>query len=284
MNYRRTLLICVLPLLLSACESLKPKSRIAKPHASQTYYTYTILLTPESPVNSPKMEMALSLYQVKSPPVQAAFVNQVLYQSDNMDSYKDKVIKEQRDNYRKSLSYLKQLDSEKLKIYDLDGVEITDLESSNWHYTENFIPISPRYGGVVIERLKETYTGGAHGSSTKLYYVLDLESQKLLKIDDFINDYQGDRVRDLIYDELRKYSGLEKDQPLSEGIFLNDEPELTFNFFINEEGIGLHWNPYEIAPYSEGAIRIILPWKKIRPMLLNSGMELLAKFNINLFV
>jgi len=174
------------------------------------------------------------------------------------------------------------LDSEKLKIFDLDGVEITDLESSNWHYTENFIPISPRYGGVVIERSKETYTGGAHGSSTKLYYVLDLESQKLLKIDDFINDYQGDRVRDLIYDELRKYSGLEMGQPLSEGIFLNDEPELTFNFFINEEGIVLHWNPYEIAPYSEGSIQIMLPWKTIRPLLLNSSLELLAKFNINL--
>jgi hypothetical protein len=284
MLYRKIVFFCILPLLISACESVKPKSKIVKTQASQWYYTYTVLLTPEHPGNSPKLEIALSMFQLKYPPAQAAFVNQVLYSSVDLDSYKDRVVNEQRTNYRKSLSYLADIDSENLKIFDLDGVEIDDVESSNWHYTENFIPISPRYRGIVIERTKETYTGGAHGMLTKRYYVLDLESQKLLKIDDFLSDYQGDRMRDLIYDELRKYSGLKNDQPLSEGIYLNDEPELTFNFFINDEGLGLHWDPYEIAPYSEGAIQIMLPWKKIRPLLLNSGMELLTKFNINLLV
>jgi hypothetical protein len=124
--------------------------------------------------------------------------------------------------------------------------------------------------------------GGAHGMLTRRYYVIDLESQKLLKIDDFIDDYQGDMMRELIYEELRHYSGLKRNQSLSEGIYLNDEPELTFNFYINEEGFGLHWDPYEIAPYSEGAIKIMLPWKRIRPMLLHESMELLAKFNINI--
>jgi hypothetical protein len=126
--------------------------------------------------------------------------------------------------------------------------------------------------------------GGAHGLLIKWYYVIDLESEKLLRIDDFIDDYQGDQMRTLVYDELRKLSGLERNEPLSEGIFLADDPELTFNFFINEEGLGLHWNPYEIAPYAEGEIQIMLPWKKIRPLMSRGGMELLAKFNIHLLV
>jgi hypothetical protein len=280
---RKIIFFCIFPLLISACESVKPKSRIPKPQSSQWYYTYTVLLTPEHPANSPKMEIALSMFQMRSPPAQAAFVNHVLYAGADADVYKDRVVREQRDNYRKSLSYLADIDSENLKIFDLDGVEIKDLETSNWHYTENFIPISPRYSGIVIERTKETYTGGAHEMLTKRYYVLDLEAQKLLKIDDFLSDYQGDRMRNIIYDELKKFTGLKSSQSLSEGIFLNDEPELTFNFYINEAGLGLHWDPYEIAPYSEGAIQIILPWKKIRPMMLDSGMELLVKFNINLF-
>ena len=283
MIHRKLLLFCVLPLLLQACESLNPKSRLVKIQSAQVYYTYKILLTPDHP-DSPKLEIALSLFQIRYPQAQTAFVNQVLYSGSNPDSYKDKVVKEQRERYRKSLSYLAEIDSENLKIYDEDGVEIEDLETSNWHYTENFAPIRPRSRGVIIERTKETYTGGAHGMKTTQYYVIDLESQKLLRIDDFLKDYQGDLIRDYIYDELRNYSGLNKNQPLSEGIYLNDEPELTFNFFINEDGLCLHWDPYEIAPYSEGAIQVTLPWKKIRPLLMNNGMELLAKFNILLFV
>jgi len=255
-----------------------------KPQSAQVYYKYTVLLTPERPGDSPKMDIALSLFQMKYPSSQVAFLNQVLYSGAGPEAYKDRIVREQRENYRKSLSYLGDIEGEELKVFDLDGVEITDLESSNWRYTENCAPISPRTRGVVIERTKETYTGGAHEMRTTRYFVIDLEAQKLLKIDDFIDDYQGEPMRELVYEALRKYGGLKKGQPLSEGIFLSDEPELTFDFFINEEGLGLHWNPYEIAPYSEGDIQIILPWKQIRPRLLNGGMELLAKFNINILV
>jgi hypothetical protein len=284
MIYKKMALFCIFSLLLPACESLNPKSRIEKAQTSQVYYSFRVLLTPDNP-RSPKMDVALSLFQIKYPPAQTAFVNQLLYSGADPASYKDRVVKEQRDYYRKALSFLTEIDSENFKIFDLEGEEIEDLESSNWHYTENFAPISPKSRGIVIERTKETYTGGgAHGMKTTRYFVIDLEAQKLLKIDDFVRDYQGDQIRNLIYEELRKYSGLERDRPLSDGIFLNDEPELTFNFFINEEGLGLHWDPYEIAPYAEGAIQVMLPWKKVRPLLLNSGMELLAKFNIHLFV
>ena len=274
----------MLPLLLQACETLKPKSKIVKPQTSQWYYTYSILLTPENPGNSPEMELSMSLYQVKYPAKLADFVYQTLYSSPDLDSYKDRIIKEQRDYYRRSLSYLKDVDSENLRIFDSEGVEITDLETPNWHYIEKIAPISPRYSGIVIQRTKEVYTGGAHGLFTKRYFVLDLDAQKQVKIDDLIDDYQGDKVRELIYDELRKYSKLDKGKPLSSGIYLTDEPELSFNFYVNEEGLGLYWDPYEIAPYSEGSIEIMLPWKKIRPLMLSSGMELLAKFNIYLMV
>jgi len=276
-------LFCILPLLLHACESIYPTSRIEKTQTSQVYYSYRVLLAPDNP-NSPKLEIALSLFQMKYPSAQTAFVNQLLYSGADPDAYKDRVVKEQRENYRKSLSYLTDINSENFKIFDSEDVEIEDLDFSNWRYTENFAPISPRSRGIVIERTKETYTGGAHAMKTTRFFVIDLEAQKLLKIDDFVKDYQGDQIRDLIYEELRRYSGLERGRPLSDGIYLNDEPELTFNFFINEEGLGLHWDPYEIAPYAEGAIQVMLPWKKIRPLLLNSGMELLAKFNILLFV
>jgi hypothetical protein len=283
MACKKIILLCILPLLIPACAD-KPIGFIDNPQSSQRYYTFSVLLTPEFPADSPKLEVGLSLYHVRHSSAQAAFINQLLYSSANMDSYKDRVVMEQRENYRKTLSYLKNSNGENLRIFDMEGFEIDGWGISNWHYTEKFVPISRMDRGMVIERTRETYTGGAHGMLTKRYFVIDLEAQKLLRIDDFIDDYQGDRVRDLIYDELRRYSGLGRNQPLSSGIYLYDDPELTFNFFITTEGLGLHWNPYEIAPYSQGSIQIMLPWRKIRPLLLNSGMELLAKFNINLLV
>ena len=277
---KKVILLC-LPLLIPACAG-KPISFIEKPQPSQKYYTFSVLLTPEYPARSPRLEVGLSLYQMKYPPAQAAFVNQTLYSSVDPDSYKDRVVREQRENYRRSLSYPEDIGSE--NPGNLKGVEIADWKTFNWHYKEEFVPTGPGHRGIVIERTRETYMGGAHGMLTKRYFVIDLEAQKLLKINDFINNYQGDQMRNLIYDELRRYSDLRKNQPLSDGIFFIDNPELTFNFFIDEKGLGLHWDPYEIAPYSEGSIQIILPWRRVRPLLLNSGMELLVKFNINLLV
>jgi hypothetical protein len=83
---------------------------------------------------------------------------------------------------------------------------------------------------------------------------------------------------------MRKISKLERGQPLSAGIFYADVPELTYNFFITDEGLGLHWDPQQIAPYSSGSIEIIVPWYAIRPMMLTSGIQLLTKFNIHLFM
>jgi hypothetical protein len=137
---------------------------------------------------------------------------------------------------------------------------------------------------VIIERIIDSYNGGDHGMRLKRFYVLDMESVMLIKIDDLFEDYQGSRIRSVIYEELRNYSKLEAGQPLSKGIYLTDSPELSFNFFLTQEGLGLRWDPYEIAPYSEGGIEIVIPWKNIRPLMLSSSMDILTRFNIYLFV
>ena len=244
-----------------------------KPQYSQWDYIHTVLFDHRHPDSSPKLEMALSLFQINRPPEQAAFFNKILYASDDPISYKDRVIQEHINSYRDLTTHLEEL-----------GVGNPPMPGFDWQYSEKVILISPMNRGIVIERTKETYTGGAHSMRIRQYFVIDLESLKLLKIDDFFSDYRGERMRSLIYEKLRKYSSLEENQPLSEGIYFDDEPELTSNFYVKKEGLVLHWDPYEIAPYSEGTIQITLPWKDIRRLMLHSGMELLTKFGIYLFV
>ena len=228
------------------------------------YYTFTVLLIPEELKNSPRIELAMTLLQVNYPPERAKFLNELLYSADNIDTYKDMVIDEQREKSRSNISAVQ--------------------GKVDWRYTENVSVKSIGNDGIVIERDFGNYTGGVQGPETKKYYVVDLDELRLLKIDDMFGDFQGNKVREIVYSELRKYSSLEENRPLSNGIFFKDDPELSFNFFLTQEGLGLHWDPHEIAPYSEGRIEIILPWKSIRPLMLHNGMELLTKFGIYLFV
>jgi len=265
--------ISVLTLLMCACVSAP---MIEKSPYGQWHYTYTILLDPDRPNTSPQLDIALSLLYIKNPPEQTEYLNDFLYSSNSFDVYKDRIIEEQRKKYRTSMSD---------KTAPLAGGPVgKNSAGNNWRYAETVTVKSSAQDRVVLERNFDTFSGGAHGLNTKRYYVLDMDERRQLRINDFLAYYQEDkRVRDIIYFELGKYSGLKSGQKLSEGIFFSNEPELSFNFFITNEGLGLHWDPYQIAPYSHGNIEIIVPWQVIRPMMSTESVELLARFGIYLF-
>ncbi|MDR0455793.1 MAG: RsiV family protein [Treponema sp.] len=268
---KRYAVCCVFALIVlnSACVSV---SRSEKSPYNHWHYTFTVLLDPEKLNDSPQLDIALSLLYMEYPAEQAEYLNDVLYSTSSFDVYKDRIIQEQRKKYRSSLSEVTEPSIRK------------NMAGFNWRYAETVNIKSPGQG-LILERDFDVYSGGPHGLYTKRYYVIDMDDCKLLKIDDFFSDYQRDkRIRDIVYFELGKYSGLESGQKLSEGIFFSDEPELTFNFFVTSEGLGLHWDPYQIAPYSQGNIEVIVPWQVIRPLMLVGGIQLLTKFGIYLFV
>jgi len=266
-------LFCVLILivLISACVSTPKREKVQQ---DLWYYTFTILLNPDRPHDSPKLDVELSLLNVNNYPAeQAEYLNKLLYSTNSFDEYKDQVIEKQRKRYRDSLFDTATHSVEK------------NSASHHWHYAESINIKSSGQQGIIIDRDYYIYSGGAHGLSTKRYYVIDMEQQKQLRINDLFADYQGDnRLRDIIYFELGKYSRLKSGQKLSEGIFFSDEPALSFNFFVSNEGLGLYWDPYQIAPYAYGNIKIIIPWQVIRPLMLTESIELLTKFGIYLFV
>lgn len=255
-------------LLAASCVSAP---YLEKARFTEKHYTFTILNNPQQPKDSHQLELALSLLQMNYPAEQAEFLDEVLYMEGGINGYKDQLISEQRENYRNTLSVL-------------SDMEKRVLTNAPWRYVEDIFVRDPKETAIVVEREFFSFTGGVRGMPTKRYYVIDLEELRVLKVDDFFRDFQGTAIRAVVYEELRNRSGMEENVPLSRGIYLKNEPELSFNFFITQDGIGLHWDPFEIAPHSEGRIEVILPWRKIRPLLLHEGLELLTKFGIYLFV
>ncbi|MCL1836312.1 MAG: RsiV family protein [Treponema sp.] len=271
MSYKKEYIpafVLALVLLTASCVSAPQRER---EQFSPWHYSFAILFDTEQPEDGPRLEIMLSLLRMNYPAEHIEYFNEVLYSGSDLIGYRDWVLDEHREDYRDSLSAMEDFDRE-------------IMVSNHWKYMETITIRSVEEKGLVIEREYFHYNGGANGLINKRNYVLDMEARKRIRVDDLFLDYQGDAARAVIYEELRNYSGLNPDQPLSAGIFKSDHPELSFNFYVLQEGFGMHWDPDEIAPNSEGGIDIIIPWRKIRPLLLHSGMELLTKFGIYLFI
>jgi len=265
-------LLCALSLVLLGYAACASVPKIEKPQFTWQHYVYSVLLVPEKLSKSPQLEVAMSLLRMEYPQAQADALHTIMYAQTDLDAYKEMIYSEQRRSYRSKASEL-----------SADG---SNAANYNWRYAEKFNIRKIHSQAIIIERDLETFYGSAQRSRNKTFYNILIESNEFRQVtldDLFANVQEDQRFRDTVYDELRNFANLGSAQPLSQGIYFSNEPELTFNFFIAEEGLGLHWDPAQIAPFSHGSIEFILPWSVVRPLMLYTGIELLAKFDIRLF-
>jgi hypothetical protein len=137
-----------------------------------------------------------------------------------------------------------------------------DMRAENLarHYNESITAVDyEKY--VVIKRALDYYNGGAHGMTETVYAVFDRDAARFVTLADVAGKARLPGLREAVAGELRKRFELREDEPLTAAGFFKDEFELTGNFFLGEEGIGFHWDPYELAPYSFGAIEVVVPLK-----------------------
>lgn len=107
-----------------------------------------------------------------------------------------------------------------------------------------------------------SYTGGAHGMSDTRTYVFDLKNGDVMEESDFFKeDYMP-----LLSSLLTSHARDKAENPDNMVLFVS-EIEPNGNFEVADEGITYIYNPYDIAPYSEGTIRITIPWKELKSIL-----------------
>ncbi|MDR2500539.1 MAG: RsiV family protein [Treponema sp.] len=157
--------------------------------------------------------------------------------------------------------------------------EFSDMPAAafEWEYAETFegtlvspegfAPASGEF--LVISRSREYFMGGAHGMREKQYLVIGTARNEQLTLDKLIPEQAQGKVEQLIARSLRRLSvdggirpgaGTPADGSLTHWGYLEDRAALTNNFFLTPAGLGLHWDPYEIAPYFRGAIEIVIPY------------------------
>jgi hypothetical protein len=244
-------------------------------------FSRNVVMFPDNDSVSPRMDCTFSLLEASGRREDIKFFNDQLYQGRTPAQYAESLMQNRRTEFMTNRE---------------SAASVNPAPPSfNWIYSEtmDFYLLMDRC--IVVKRDNYEYKGGAHGMGTTLYYVFDLTDKRVLYIRDFFREGTEERLYETIKSELRMFNDrivtatqgtafLGDDKPLSQGVFFTDEPGLTENFFINQEGMCFNWAPYEIAPYAAGSIEILLPWKTIRPILKPDAMELLEKFGIYMFM
>ncbi|MFD1850670.1 polysaccharide deacetylase family protein [Oceanobacillus bengalensis] len=111
-------------------------------------------------------------------------------------------------------------------------------------------------------------TGGANGMTKMKSFVIDLNQNKLLQLDDVfqLNEASVKDIQKLILDELHS------NQEISIYIFddmaekVLKDPE-KWEWSVSRKGMTFYFDEYEIAAGAAGAIKVEIPMKKIKPYL-----------------
>lgn len=152
------------------------------------------------------------------------------------------------------------LQSAKDHFSSIDEVEVSYF--SNYYFYED-IQIGRSDSRILslIENCSE-YTGGAHGDYGSIGYTFDVQSGKILALEDLLTDKEGfyTKATDYITDNLYELYG--------EGLFpeykqtVSDSwtGEFDIKYYLDASGIVIIYNPYEIGPYAMGAARVTLPY------------------------
>lgn len=250
-----------LSLLAASCASSGaapgPEARALR--VAQWSHSASVPLDPDLGEGGPLLSIEVSLAWAVGPGDQAGLVNGIVYMAPSREDYVEAVAARARGEWRRMA---------------LEGGAEAAM-AGEWSHRETVAVAGLGFGGGLVLRRDVEASSGGEAVRRRRYYVFDLDALRRLRLGDLFGDFQGDKARGMVYAALRRRSGLGEGGRLSLAGFFSDSPELSFNFSISPEGLGLRWNPGEIAPGAMGAIDIALPWADLEPALLEGRMEML---------
>ena len=121
---------------------------------------------------------------------------------------------------------------------------------------------------VVSLKMKTyVFTGGAHGFPATRYLNFDHKTGKELDGVDLFKDPEAFAA--FAESSFRQQYGIPSDAPINSTGFMFEDNlfKLPQNIGFENEGMVLHYNPYEAASYADGALILEFPYEEVRPFL-----------------
>ena len=153
------------------------------------------------------------------------------------------------------------------EFYDKDD---ENKETYAYEYTQTgkISKDSPE-GIIAYTNRIETYTGGAHGGAYESLINFNKKTGLMITCDELFRNNK-EAVAKLIKDQIVKDNDCKTAAELEEkrSIFsLGDVYVSDNNFLLQKDGILFCFNPYEIAPWSEGFIYAKLTYKQLEGLI-----------------
>ena len=192
--------------------------------------------------------------------LQAIFIEKY-FGKDYMNASPAEAVHEYKKNYLANYKDLENEYEEELKLRELEHDDDASFFS---YYEKSSSSIVFNKGNILSVRIDYSdYTGGAHGSSSKNCYVINLLTDKLLQESDIFYDDYNDKITKIILDKITATNEVKRPKDL-ENIGFNVEDIIpNGNFLADDKGITYIYNQYEIAPYVMGITTVFLPYEEI---------------------
>lgn len=145
-------------------------------------------------------------------------------------------------------------------------IEASGRDPHGERYVYRFYPTrifqNDRFISLIMRT--EQYTGGAHGMVSEMGYVFDAHTGRQMTAEEILG-YTETEWESVVRTQIERWVSKERNRSFlsTEGLkkVLDARRKASWNFYLDEiEGVVLLFNPYEIAPYSAGIIRIPIGW------------------------
>lgn len=139
---------------------------------------------------------------------------------------------------------------------DISAYELILNDSISFENEKMISLVSSRY----------SYTGGAHGISSKVFLNFDLSNGEVIENEDLFTDLP--QVLKIAENHFKKQQNISAESLNEKGFWFEDDTfHLPENLGVVGENLVLYYNPYEIAPYIEGTFELKIPIEQVKKYL-----------------
>lgn len=139
------------------------------------------------------------------------------------------------------------------------------LPSGNWVFEMKIDVLLNRPSLLSLRVSQLEFTGGAHANSWTNYLTIDLETGKVLRLEELFIDNFEEQLLTISEAAFRRTVNLDADTSLVEthyefatGAFM-----LPPNFSVGAKGLHFYYNPYDLGPFALGVISFDIPYREI---------------------
>ena len=168
-----------------------------------------------------------------------------------------------------------QVDSENLHTYADEFV--TEWGTDGFYSYSNYQQLGvARHDEAVVSliSLSSLYSGGSHPNSVQTAYNLDISGQRLLHLEDVIVEESAPELAKLVRARVdEKFTMIDGGNGLFEdyGDIIDNSMvygNMTPYWYMNNEGLVIFYNQYELGPYAAGIIKAELSYADLEGILL----------------